>query len=143
MKRIMVIHGPNIHMLGIREPQTYGRTGMEEINGMLRREAEALGGMELEFFQSNSEGALIDAVQSCYGKKEGIIINPAGYTHTSVALRDAIAAVDIPTVEVHISNVHKREEFRRKSLTAPVCTGQICGLGVTGYILALRYLAQA
>ena len=116
---------------------------MEEINGMLRREAEALGGMELEFFQSNSEGALIDAVQSCYGKKEGIIINPAGYTHTSVALRDAIAAVDIPTVEVHISNVHKREEFRRKSLTAPVCTGQICGLGVTGYILALRYLAQA
>ncbi len=143
MKRIMVIHGPNINMLGIREPQTYGRTGMEEINGMLRREAEALGGMELEFFQSNSEGALIDAVQSCYGKKEGIIINPAGYTHTSVALRDAIAAVDIPTVEVHISNVHKREEFRRKSLTAPVCTGQICGLGVTGYILALRYLAQA
>lgn len=91
MKRIMVIHGPNINMLGIREPQTYGRTGMEEINGMLRREAEALGGMELEFFQSNSEGALIDAVQSCYGKKEGIIINPAGYTHTSVALRDAIA----------------------------------------------------
>ena len=143
MKRIMVIHGPNINMLGIREPQTYGRTGMEEINGILRREAEALGGMELEFFQSNSEGALIDAVQSCYGKKEGIIINPAGYTHTSVALRDAIAAVDIPTVEVHISNVHKREEFRRKSLTAPVCTGQICGLGVTGYILALRYLAQA
>lgn len=143
MKRIMVIHGPNINMLGIREPQTYGRTGMEEINGMLRREAEALGGMELEFFQSNSEGALIDAVQSCYGKKEGIIINPAGYTHTSVALRDAIAAVDIPTVEVHISNVHKREEFRHKSLTAPVCTGQICGLGVTGYILALRYLAQA
>lgn len=143
MKRIMVIHGPNINMLGIREPQTYGRTGMEEINGMLRREAEALGGMELEFFQSNSEGALIDAVQSCYGKKEGIIINPAGYTHTSVALRDAIAAVDIPTVEVHISNVHKREDFRRKSLTAPVCTGQICGLGAAGYILALRYLAQA
>ena len=139
----MVIHGPNINMLGIREPQTYGRTGMEEINGMLRREAEALGGMELEFFQSNSEGALIDAVQSCYGKKEGIIINPAGYTHTSVALRDAIAAVDIPTVEVHISNVHKREDFRRKSLTAPVCTGQICGLGAAGYILALRYLAQA
>lgn len=134
---VQVIHGPNINMLGIREPGVYGTTSMNDINHMLEKKASQYDQVELAFFQSNSEGALIDCIQQCFQKADGIIINPAAYTHTSIALRDAISAVAIPTIEVHISNVHAREAFRHTSLLAPVCKGQICGMGVYGYMMAL------
>lgn len=134
---IQIIHGPNINMLGVREPDVYGAIGMNDINQMLEKKASHYEQVELAFFQSNSEGALVDCIQQCFQKADGIIINPAAYTHTSVALRDAVSAVAIPTIEVHISNVHAREEFRHKSLLVSVCKGQICGMGVYGYIMAL------
>ena len=138
MKKIMVINGPNLNMLGIREKGIYGTSGLEEINQKIKSKANELS-IEVEFFQSNHEGALIDKIHSCHNIFDGLIINPGAFTHYSYALRDAIASVDIPAIEVHISNIHKREEFRHKSVCAPVCQGQICGLGNKGYLLALEY----
>lgn len=138
--KLLVIHGPNLNLLGTREPQHYGVTTLADINRALARRAEAAG-VTLETFQSNHEGALIERVHAARG--EGIrfiIINPAAYTHTSVALRDAIAAVDIPFVEVHLSNVHTREPFRQHSYFSDLAIGVICGLGSEGYLLALEYL---
>jgi 3-dehydroquinate dehydratase-2 len=134
--KILVINGPNLNLLGKREPGIYGAKGLDEINSTLAGIAAGKG-VQLEFFQSNSEGALVDAIQAAAAGVDGIIINPAAYTHTSVAIRDAIAAVALPTVEVHLSNVYRREEFRHKSLVAPVALGQIAGFGPTGYELAL------
>ena len=138
--RVLVVNGPNLNLLGTREPGVYGRLTLAEIEARM----QALGlelGLTVSFVQSNSEGALIDAVQSAAGSAAAIIVNPAAYTHTSVALRDALAAVGLPAVEVHLSNVHAREEFRRVSLTAPVCRGVIAGFGPEGYLLALRAVA--
>lgn len=135
--KILVIHGPNINMLGTREPDTYGVATMADINSKLQKLAEAKG-IKIEFFQSNIEGEIVDKIQSAASGIDGIVINPAAYTHTSVAIRDAIAAMKVPTVEVHLSNIHAREEFRHASLTAPVCLGQICGFGAESYILGLE-----
>jgi 3-dehydroquinate dehydratase-2 len=137
--KILVINGPNLNLLGSREPGIYGATTLEGITAGLTEIAASLG-VTVVFFQSNHEGAIVDAIQQARGVYSGLIINPAAYTHTSVAIRDAIAAVALPTVEVHLSNVYSREEFRHKSLTAPVVLGQIAGFGATGYELALRGL---
>ena len=136
--KLLVINGPNLNLLGLREPAIYGSQNYEALLALIRTACDAEG-IEVGFVQSNHEGTIVDAIQAAYGVYDGIIINPAGYTHTSVALRDAIAAVDIPTVEVHISNVHQREEFRHRSVTAPACVGQICGLGLYGYEAAMSY----
>lgn len=138
---IQVIHGPNLNMLGIREPEIYGSLRLVDINDLLLSEGKKRQpDLEMAFFQSNSEGALVDCICECYNKADGIIINPGAYTHTSVAIRDAVSAVKIPTIEVHLSNVHAREDFRRHSFLSPVCKGVICGLGVQGYLLALQAL---
>jgi len=137
--KILVINGPNLNLLGTREPDVYGSDTLADIIG--RVEGHASGrGITLEHFQSNDEGALVTRVGQTRGEMDGIILNPAAYTHTSVALRDAIEACEVPCVEVHISNVHRREEFRHRSLTAPACVGQIVGFGARGYILALDAL---
>ncbi len=138
-KKIAVIHGPNLNMLGKREIGIYGGKTMEDINVDIAAEAEKLG-VELEFYQSNTEGELVSFIQNCRGIKDGIVLNAGAYTHYSIALRDAIAASQVPVVEVHISNIFKRESFRHVSVIAPVCIGQICGLGPHGYILGLRSL---
>lgn len=134
---VLVVHGPNLNLLGTREPEVYGTTTLADIDALLEREAKTLG-MTLRIVQSNSEGALVDAIQGGRGWAEAIVINPAAYTHTSVALRDAIAAADVPAVEVHLSNVYKREPFRHHSFIAPVAAGQIAGFGADGYRLALQ-----
>jgi 3-dehydroquinate dehydratase-2 len=134
--KVLVIHGPNLNLLGSRESEIYGTKTLEDIDGMLRSLAEELG-VEVVIKQSNHEGEIVDMIQE--SKDFGaIIINPAAYTHTSVAIRDAIAAVEVPAVELHLSNIHSREEFRQKSLIAPVAYGQISGFGFESYLLALR-----
>jgi 3-dehydroquinate dehydratase II len=141
LTQILVLHGPNLNLLGQREPDTYGRVTLEEINAQLQHEAKELH-LCLEILQSNHEGVLVDAVQSALGQQQGILINAAAYTHTSVALRDAIAAVALPTVEVHLSNIYKREQFRHHSWIAPVVIGQISGFGANSYRLGLHALAD-
>jgi 3-dehydroquinate dehydratase-2 len=128
-------------MLGLREPEIYGSTSLGDINHQLETEAEAMG-VSLRFFQSNHEGALVDRIQQSFGNIDGIVINPAAYTHTSVAIRDALASVNLPTVEVHLSNIHRREEFRHHSFIAPIAVGQICGFGADSYSLGLRALVH-
>jgi len=139
--KVVVIQGPNLNMLGIREQNIYGPMKLEDIHGQMKSYAEK-NKLEIEFFQSNLEGEIVDRIQECIGDADGIIINPAAYTHTSIAIRDAIAAVQLPTLEVHLSNIHQREEFRHKSLIAPVCAGQIIGMGPFGYHLAMVGMAQ-
>jgi 3-dehydroquinate dehydratase-2 len=140
-KRVAVVHGPNLNMLGKREVGIYGGKSMDEINSEVAAEARGLN-VTVEFYQSNCEGELVSYIQQCRGKTDGILLNAGAYTHYSIALRDAIAAVQVPTVEVHISNIYKREAFRHVSVLAPVCIGQICGFGSHGYVLALRALME-
>ena len=140
MKKIVVLNGPNINMLGIRETGVYGTAGYEDLCEMIRKKAEELQ-VAVEIKQSNSEGQLVDWIQACHNNADGIVMNPGAYTHYSVAILDALKSVNIPAVEVHISNIHRREEFRHHCVTAAGCTGQICGLGLRGYLLALEYLA--
>ncbi len=139
--KIAVIQGPNLNMLGMREKHIYGPMTLEQIHGQLR-ESAAQNGIELEFFQSNLEGEIVDKIQECLGTVNGILINPAAYTHTSIAITDALKAVSLPTVEVHISNIYHREEFRQKSITATASTGVITGFGPFGYHLGLIALTQ-
>jgi 3-dehydroquinate dehydratase II len=140
-KRVLVLNGPNLNMLGIREPKTYGSQTLADLEAMCKAEGKKLG-LTVECRQSNREGELCEWIQQAYGKKDGIIINPGGYSHTSVAIRDALSAVAIPTIEVHLSNIHAREEFRHHSFVTAVAVGMICGLGATGYRLALEALAE-
>ena len=135
--KILFLNGPNLNLLGTREPEIYGRTTLADIEAKVRERAAKLGA-EIAFRQTNLEGELVAWIQEAKGKFEVIVLNAAAYTHTSVALRDAISAVGIPTIEIHLSNVHAREEFRHKSLIAPVCRGQICGFGANSYVLAVE-----
>jgi 3-dehydroquinate dehydratase-2 len=141
MAKILVINGPNLDLLGTREPTVYGTLTLEEIKKQMEQAAIAQQ-VELSFFQSNHEGAIVDAIGRAAGQYQAIIINPAAYTHTSVAIRDAIAATGLPAVEVHISNIYGREEFRHKSLIAAVCSGQISGFGIDSYLLAVQAAAR-
>jgi len=140
-KVIQVIHGPNLNMLGKREPGIYGSNTLADINAELYESAQRLG-VTIETFQSNHEGAIVDKIQEIMNTHQGLIINPGAYTHTSVAIRDAILLLDMPVIEVHLSNIYKREAFRHHSMIAGVATGQISGLGNRGYFLALEYLAN-
>ncbi|MBI60747.1 type II 3-dehydroquinate dehydratase [bacterium] len=139
MKQILIIHGPNLNQLGTREPDIYGAKTLTEINEDLSNHAKSLN-LQLTFFQSNIEGELVDCIQGT--NCDGIIINPAAYTHTSIAIRDAIAGKQLPVIEVHLSNVYQRESFRHHSHVAPVCIGQITGFGATSYLLALSGMAD-
>jgi 3-dehydroquinate dehydratase-2 len=139
--KIAVIQGPNLNMLGIREQHIYGPMSLDQIHEQMKSGATQ-SGIELEFFQSNLEGEIIDKIQECLGTTDGIIINPAAYTHTSIAIADALKAVALPTIEVHISNIHKREEYRQKSITAQASTGVIAGFGPFGYHMALIGMTQ-
>lgn len=137
MARVLVLNGPNLNLLGTREPAIYGSTTLKDIEAMmLKRASEA--GIAIDFFQSNHEGELVDRVQAANHNYDYIIFNAAAFTHYSIALRDAIGAIEVPVIEVHISNIHKREEFRHTSVLAPVALGQICGLGVESYLAALE-----
>ncbi|WP_300550876.1 type II 3-dehydroquinate dehydratase [Roseovarius sp.] len=137
MTAILILNGPNLNLLGTRQPEVYGHTTLADIEAMCRNKAKALD-VELGFFQSNHEGALVDEIQAARGRFDGIILNAGAYTHTSVALRDAISSVELPMIELHLSNVHAREEFRHKSYIAGVALGVICGFGAKGYGLALE-----
>ena len=139
--KIVVIQGPNLNMLGVREQNIYGPMKLEQIHAQMK-EVATQNSVEIEFFQSNLEGEIVDKVQECYGEAHGIIINAAAYTHTSIAIRDAIAAVNLPTIEVHISNIHRREEFRKENMIAPVCSSSIVGFGPFGYHLAMMGMMQ-
>ncbi len=139
--KILVINGPNLQLLGRRKAEFYGTGTLAELENTLRRVAAELA-VEIEFLQSNHEGVLVDAIAEAIGKFDGIVINPAAYTHTSIALRDALEAARIPAVEVHLSNINARDEFRKVSLTAPMCIGQIAGLGADSYEWALRALVK-
>jgi 3-dehydroquinate dehydratase-2 len=141
MRSYLVLHGPNLNLLGLREPEVYGRLTLEEIDARLAALAEELG-VGVRAAQANSEGALIEHLHDARQWAAGVIFNPGGYTHTSVALRDAVAAIGLPVVEVHLSNVHAREDFRRRSFIAPVCRGAIAGFGWLSYALALRALVE-
>jgi len=139
--KIMVIQGPNLNMLGVREQQIYGPMKLEQIHAQMKDFATQ-NSAEIDFFQSNLEGEIVDKIQECYGEIDGIIINPAAYTHTSIAIRDAISAVSIPTIEVHISNIHRREDFRKENMIAAVCASSVVGFGPFGYHLAMIGLLQ-
>ena len=139
--KVVVIQGPNLNMLGHREQNIYGPMKLDDIHKQMQDFA-AQNGVEIEFFQSNLEGEIIDRIQECLGEANGVIINPAAYTHTSIAIRDAIAAIQIPTIEVHLSNIYQREEFRHTSLIAPVCAGQISGFGPFSYHMAMIAITQ-
>ena len=141
MKKILVINGPNLNMLGTREPEVYGTLTLDAINTRIASEAEVMR-IDVEFIQSNSEGEIIDAIHSAEGDTHGIILNAGAYTHYSYAIRDAVASVSVPCIEVHLSNVHARDEFRHTSVIAPVCIGQISGFGIMSYLLAMRALLQ-
>ncbi len=141
MKKILVIHGPNLNLLGKREPDVYGNIDLNSINENMRKQAEETG-LELKIAQSNHEGEIVDSIQQAAKWAECIIINPAAYTHTSVAIRDALSSVDVPAIEVHLSNIYKREDFRQKSFVAPVAAGQINGFGENSYYLALSAAAK-
>ena len=141
MKKVLIIHGPNLNLLGEREQSVYGKTSLEDINGSAIEFGQSLD-FTVETMQSNSESDIVDAVHAARGVFDGVVINPAAYTHTSVAIRDAIAGVDIPFIEVHLSNIHAREAFRHISMTAPVCIGQICGFGPESYFLGLKALKK-
>jgi 3-dehydroquinate dehydratase-2 len=137
---IAVLNGPNLNLLGTREPEKYGHATLDDVEALCAEVAEELG-LAIDFRQTNGEGELVTWVQECRGRAAGIIINPAGYTTTSIAVMDALLAVDLPTIEVHITNIHRREEFRHHSFISKAATGVIAGLGVTGYLLALRAMA--
>lgn len=134
--KILFLNGPNLNLLGTREPDKYGSQTLEDIENFVRSEAKQYD-IEIDFYQSNIEGEIVDKIQQAKGVYDGIVLNPAAYTHTSVAIRDALLAVCIPTVEIHLSNIHTREEFRKTSLTAPACIGQITGFGANSYKLGL------
>ena len=139
--RVLVLNGPNLNLLGTRKPEIYGTTTLADIEKQMRQRAEALH-CQLDFLQTNHEGVLVEEIQKAKGNYQYLIINAAAYTHTSVAIRDAIEAVEIPAIEIHLSNIHAREEFRHNSLLAPVCVGQICGFVAMSYLLALQYAAE-
>ncbi len=141
MKRIAVLNGPNINLLGMREKEIYGQKDYADLSAYIQAVADELG-VQVDIFQSNSEGELVGAIQATYGKHDGIIINPAAFSHYSIAILDALKAVNLPTIEVHLSNIQKREDFRHHSVTAAACLGQITGLGFKGYALALEVLAE-
>ncbi|MCF6343983.1 MAG: type II 3-dehydroquinate dehydratase [Devosiaceae bacterium] len=140
-KKILILNGPNLNMLGTREPETYGSQTLGDIEQLCIKKATSLG-LEVDFLQSNSEGELVDYIQGAKEKFDGIIINPAAYSHTSIAIRDALISVELPIIEVHISNIFKREEFRHHSYVSAVANGIICGLGTKGYLLALEALIE-
>lgn len=142
MFSILVLHGPNLNLLGLREPGIYGSTTLDNINQLLEEEAQALG-VKISILQSNHEGILVDAIHSASDRHQGILINAGAYTHTSIAIRDAILGVNLPTVEVHLSNIYRREEFRHHSFIAPVAIGQISGFGLQSYILGLKAIVNS
>jgi 3-dehydroquinate dehydratase-2 len=141
LRKVLVIHGPNLNILGKREPDIYGHQTLDEVNIKLEAHAGKLG-LHIETFQSNHEGAIVEKIQQAYGAFDGIIINPAAYTHTSIAIRDALVMLDIPIIEIHLSNIYKREPFRHASMISDIVTAQVSGLGPNGYMLALEGLAQ-
>ena len=142
MTKILVINGPNLNLLGDREPDVYGKLTLKDINDKMTELAKKLG-LEIDFFQSDHEGEIVEKIGNSRKIFDWIIINPAAYTHTSVAIRDAIAAARVPAIEIHISNIYAREEFRQKSLIAPVCVGQISGFGLASYLLALHAVKES
>ena len=141
MKTVYILNGPNLNLLGQREPEIYGKTTLAEIEQACR-EVGAERGLEIEFLQSNHEGQLIDWIQAAGTKGQAILINPGAYTHTSIAIRDALSAVHVPVIEIHLSNIHRREAFRHCSYVSQVATGVICGLGAVGYVLGLRAVVE-
>ncbi len=141
MKKIIVINGPNLNLLGERQPEVYGKTTLSELESRLKKFGKGLG-YQVECFQFNSEGEIINCLQKYRKGVAGVVMNPAGYSHTSIVILDALLAVEVPVVEVHISNIYKREEFRRKSITAAGCAGLISGLGISGYELAIQHIAN-